>query len=148
MKQDYVIYPSMLGMKSGALWLYTTSGHIVVFDQSNPLNIYADACPLLTVCIWYISPLWEFNDQANSGVAFMGEFGKWTPVSRQRFTSINIDHKENQARVTYQGTPNEEITIVTADPPDGISYTSCFVNENGTGLAIVTSTIFTCTQLD
>jgi hypothetical protein len=149
MKQDYVIYPSMLGMESGAIWYYTTSRQIDFFDKSNPLNIYADACSLLTVCIWYISPIWQFDGQAESAVAFMGDFGKWVPVSRQRFTSIVIDPKENQARVTYQGVFNERISIITFNPySEEQSCVSCFVNRNGTGWAVITSTIITCTQID
>ena len=76
----------------------------------------------------------------------MGEFDKWTPVSRQRFTSIVVDPKEKQAIATYQGVPNERIVIVTFYPPIAITYTSCFVNQNGTGWAIITSGIITCTQ--
>ena len=142
MKQDYVIYPSMLGIDSGAIWDRTGASTISVFDQSNPLTIYADACPLLTVCLWYVSPIWQFDGE----VSFMGELSKWTPVSRQRFTSIAIDTKENQARVTFQGVPDERVPIVTFYPPEGWAITSCFVGQNGTGWAIITSGILTCTE--
>lgn len=140
----------MLGIKSGALWSKTGSHDTTVFDQSHPLYIHADTCSQSNVCVWYISLIWQFNSQPNSAVALMGDFDKWTPVSRQRFTSITIDPAENQARVTYQDVANEEVYLMTyyLYPFGSMGGRSCFVNENGTGWAVITPTITTCTEID
>jgi hypothetical protein len=146
MKQDYIIHPSMLGIKSGALWYKTGAHPMAVFDQSHPLYIDADTCSQSNVCVYYISPIWEVRPDFK--VALMGDFNKWAPVSRQRFTSIIIDPTENQVRVTYQGVPNEEIYLMTYYPSWSERGQACFVNENGTGWAIITPTISTCTEID
>ena len=144
MKQNYVIYPSMLGITLGALW-FKTDGSVSVFKKSNPIHISTDQCSGSTVCVWYISPLWQFNSpQPGSSVALLGDLDKWTPVSRQRFTSIVIDLANNLARVTFQGVPGEEIFILTFYPETFWAGTACFVTENGTGWANITPTILTC----
>ena len=148
MKKSYMIYPSMLKMRSGAIWYPLTSGSVEVFDESNPLKIYADACPRSVVCIWYISPMWQFDSDPNSGVALIGDFDKWTAVSRQRFTSIIIDDKQSQATVTYQGVSNERVSIFIFHSYGAMVVKACFVGQNGTGWAIITSTIVTCTEMN
>jgi hypothetical protein len=91
MKRDCLVYPSTIGVQSGALCSYTTSGRIRIFDDSNPLTVLADECSSSTMCVWYVSPLWKFNIGDYTTFAFMDEFSKWTPVSQQRFTSIVAD---------------------------------------------------------
>ncbi len=144
MKKNYVIHPSMLGITSGALWFGTSSGDISVFDESKPLHIIAHKCSGSTICIWHISPIWQFNSPPGSSVAFLGDFGKWAPISRQRFTSLIMDSENSQARLTFQGVPGEEIFIFTFYPPLGTAGHACFVTGNGTGWATITSTILTC----
>lgn len=137
MKRDYVIYPSMLGMKSGARLEHNGSPIAVLFDISHPLHIYADACSRSAACVWYVSPLWEFNDDPESIVAFLGDPRKSAPVSRQRFTSIVIEPEQSQAIITFQGVPNELVQIVTYIRGGGVLSLSCYVQQNGTGWAIV-----------
>lgn len=143
MKQDYIIYPSMLGIESGAIWDRTGSHDVSIIDESHPIHISTDTCSGSSICVWYISPLWQLNGQPNSGVALLGEFDKWTPVSPQRFTSFTIDQTENQVRITYQGMPYAEIDVTYYQGT--IAGRACLLDANGTGWFNLTLGMTTCT---
>jgi hypothetical protein len=112
MKQDYLVYPSMIGSQSRIMWSYDNSDVVSTFDGANPLNVSSNHCNNVSICLWYISPLQSLNDSSGTQYALLGEWNKWTAVSQQRFTSIITDTKKNQATVTVQGVSGETVLVV------------------------------------
>ncbi len=110
MKNNFTIYPGMIGAESGVIWSYNNSNVVTTFDNSIPLKVSDDQCNNLTICLWYISPLQSLNDSSKTQYALLGEWNKWTAVSQQRFTSIIT--KENQATITVQGVQGETVPVV------------------------------------
>ncbi len=64
MKRNYSVYPSMIGGQSGIIWSYDTPTVQLPFDENHPLDVSAAKCHDLSICLWYVSPLWQFNDAA------------------------------------------------------------------------------------
>lgn len=112
MKRDYLVYPFMISGQSGIIWSYNNSNVTSTFDTTTPLNVSADQCHNLTMCLWYISPLQSLNDSAGTHYALLGEWNKWTAVSQQRFLSITTDTKNNRATIIVQGVPDETVPII------------------------------------
>ena len=56
--------------------------------------------------IQYTSPLWHM---VNHTLALLGELGKWTPVSPQRFTKIDVN--KNFVRIDFKGAPFESVSM-------------------------------------
>ncbi len=111
MKRDYSVYPSMIGAESGVIWSYDNSNMVSIFDGTNPLNVSSNQCHNLSICVWYVSPLWQFNDASRTKYAFLGEWNKWTAVSQQRFTSIVTNTEKTQTIITLQGTSTEDVQL-------------------------------------
>jgi hypothetical protein len=112
MKQNYSIYPSMIGGQSGVIWFYNNSDVATAFDDSIPLKISADVCHNLSICLWYISPLQSLNDSSGVQYALLGELNKWTAVSQQRFTSVVTDTQKNEATIIVEGVSGEIVPVV------------------------------------
>ena len=110
MKQDYLVYPSMIGAQSGVIWPYDNSSIVSTFDDKHPLTVAASKCHNLSICLWYVSPVITFNDSMK--YALLGEWNKWTAVSRQRILAIDNEIGINQALITIQGAPSETTSFV------------------------------------
>jgi hypothetical protein len=111
MKQDYLVYPSMIGSQSRIMWSYDNSDVVSTFDGANPLNVSSNHCNNVSICLWYISPLQSLNDSSGTQYALLGEWNKWAAVSQQRFTSIITDTKKNQATITIQDVSGETVSF-------------------------------------
>jgi len=79
----------------------------------------------------YESPIWKLGDNE---VAFSGELGKWTMVSPNRFTDIDLN--PDRVYIYMKGTPTEIINmqfVVQAkgeDAPAVIKH-SCTIPDSG-----------------
>lgn len=111
MKQNYSVYPSMVGSESGIIWSYDNAQMTSTFDDTHPLDVSTTKCDDLSICVWYVSPLWQFNDPIRTKYALLGELGKWTAVSQQRFSSISTNKEKTQTTVTLQGKPSEIVSV-------------------------------------
>ncbi len=113
MKRDYSVYPSMIGGQSWIIWSYDTPAIRSPFDESHPLDVSA---------VWYVSPLWQFNDVAKTKYAFLGELNKQTAVSQQRIPSIDTNPEKTQTTITLQGERSERVQLAVYHPslPSGI----------------------------
>ncbi|CAF0898849.1 unnamed protein product [Rotaria sordida] len=78
MQRDYLIYPLLIGTHSGVIWSYENPLELIIFDNNHPLDVSANKCNSSSFCLWYVSPLWQFNDVNNTTHALMGESDKWT----------------------------------------------------------------------
>ncbi|CAF1248650.1 unnamed protein product [Adineta steineri] len=112
MERDYQVYPSMIGAQAGVIWSYNNATDVKTFSETNSLNVSASQCNNLTVCLWYVSPLVQFSDSPTASYALLGEWNKWTAVSRQRFNSIKTDTKNSQVTIIVQGVAGETIPVV------------------------------------
>ena len=145
MKQNYSIYPSMIGSQSGVLWFYNNSDKAKIFDNSNPLTINADVCHNLSLCLWYISPLQSFNDSTGTQYALLGEWNKWTAVSQQRFTSIDTDAQKSEATITVEGVSGEIVPVVVFHSVLLSVTVNCSISSaNGHAHLIINSSDVTC----
>ena len=147
MKRDYTIYPSMIGSQaeSAVIWSYNDSNVVTTFDKSVPLKVAADRCHNLTLCLWYISPLQSLNDSTGVQYALLGEWNKWTAVSRQRFTSIMTDTKKNIATVTVAGISGEIIPVVVFHSVLLAVTVSCPISAvNGQARLVITTSNVIC----
>jgi hypothetical protein len=112
MNRNYTVSPSMIDAQSGVLWSYDNAKEIKTFSKTNALNVRAEQCHNLTICLWYVSPLQSLNDSAGTQYALLGKWNKWTAVSQQRFTSIITDTIKNEATIIVQGAANETVQVV------------------------------------
>ena len=112
MKRDYQVSPAMIGGEAGVIWFYNNTKLVKSFADANPLEVSANQCNNLTICLWYVSPLIEFSNSPKAQFALLGELNKWTAVSQQRFTSIEADSTAGQAIITIQGVAGETVSVV------------------------------------
>ena len=112
MKQDYQVSPSMVDAQSGLAWSYQNPKDIRGFSAPIPIDILADQCHNLSICLWYISPLISLNDLNHTQYALLGELNKWTSVSQQRFKSIVIDNEKHQSIITIEGIQGELVPVL------------------------------------
>jgi hypothetical protein len=143
MKRNYSVYPSMIGGQSGIIWSYDTPTVQLPFDENHPLDVSAAKCHDLSICLWYVSPLWQFNDAAKTKYAFLGEWNKWTAVSQQRLVSIVTNTENTQTTVTLQGGPSEAIQVAVYHPslPSAIVDCRIFQSNGQAQLVISPSTV-------
>jgi hypothetical protein len=76
------------------------------------------------MCIWYVSPLWQFIDPDKFVYAFFGDFTRWAGVIRQQIISIDKDMDNHNIAITAQGFPNQSVRLVFSVFTDGLSYDS------------------------
>ncbi|CAF4204876.1 unnamed protein product [Rotaria sp. Silwood2] len=110
MKQDYLVYPSMIGAQSGVIWSYDNSSVVSTFDDANPLNVSASKCHDLFICLWYVSPVIKLEESTK--YALLGEWNKWTAISHQRIISIDNQIINHIAIIDLQGAPGETVSII------------------------------------
>lgn len=145
MNRDYVVYPSMISSQSGIFWSYDNVTVVSPFDNTHPINVSTTKCDELSICVWYISPLWQFNDPIRTNYALLGELNKWTPISRQRFLSITTNTEKTQTTVIIQGVSKEIIQLGVYLEYFGSMIVNCSItNENGQVNLIITPTNAVC----
>ncbi|CAF3984657.1 unnamed protein product [Rotaria sordida] len=145
MKRDYLIYPSMIEAQSGIIWSYNNANVVSTFDNTNPLNVLAKQCNDLSICLWYVSPLWEFNDSAKTKYAFLGEWNKWTAVSQQRIDSIVTNPEKTQTIITLQGERYEIVQLAVYHHSLPSSIINCQISPgNSVGQLVITPSDVFC----
>jgi hypothetical protein len=149
MKRDYSLYPSLIDSQSGVMWSYENPSELSTFDNNHPLDISANKCDNSSFCLWYISPLWQFNDANNTKYALLGESDKWTTVSRQRFTSINMSKENNQTTISLEGATAEIVQLLVYHSAMNIISLKCFLSPTiGQAQLIITPSKITCSGMN
>lgn len=143
-KKNYALFPTSIGSDTGMIWSYDGSVKPQLFDDSNPLEVSSSDCGDLSICLWYISPVWQFGDPARTKYALLGELNKWTAVSKQRFTSIATNLKKTQANITIQGVASEIVTIATYHSALGTTQTTCTIPASSQSTLIISPTSINC----
>lgn len=139
MKRDYAIYPSMIDGESGIAWFYNNATKISSFNDTYPLRVSAERCHDLAICVWYISSLRQFDDPNKTKYALLGEWDKWTAVSRQRFLSITTNSENTQATITIQGITSEVVSISVYHSTLKSVMISCPISaQNGQANLVIT----------
>jgi hypothetical protein len=128
MKQDYSVYPSMIGGQSGIIWSYDDPTVTSSFDENHPLHISAAKCNDSSICLWYVSPLWEFNDSKKTKYALLGEWNKWTAISQQRIESIVTNPEQTQTIISIQGERRETVQFAFYHPAIPTAIVSCEIS--------------------
>ncbi len=145
MKQDYLVFPSMIGAQSGLIWSYDNATDINGFSEPIPLSVTADKCDNLTICLWYVSPLQSLNDSAGTQFALLGEWNKWTAVSQQRFRSIVTDTKKNEATITLEGASGEIVPVIVFHSVLQSITVNCSLSAvNGEARVVITPSNVVC----
>ncbi len=145
MKRDYTVYPSMIESESGIIWSYDNTQLISTFDDTHHLDVTASKCNDLSICVWYVSPLWQFNDAIHTKYALLGELNKWTAVSRQRFLSITTNTEKTQTTVVVQGAASETVPVVVYHGTLGSVTVNCPIPAtNGVANLVITPTNAVC----
>jgi hypothetical protein len=146
MKQDYTIYPSMIDGESGIIWSYDNSQMISTFDDTHPLHVSSNQCNDSSMCVWYVSPLWIFNDSMKTKYALLGEWNKWTVVSRQRFISITTNTENTETTIRIQGVISEVVSIIVyhSTSPQPVIVNCTISNQNGQANLVITPTSAVC----
>ncbi|CAF0939280.1 unnamed protein product [Adineta steineri] len=145
MKRDYVIYPSMIGGESGLIWSYDNAQMVSTFDDTHPLDVTAAKCDDLAICLWYVSPSWQFNDPVRTKYALLGELNKWTSVSQQRFSSITTNTEKTQTTITVQGAVSEIVSLVVFHTTLKTVNVNCTITAtSGQAKLIITPTNIAC----
>ena len=145
MRQDYDIYPSMIDGQPGIVWYYNNITHISSFNHTSPFHVSHDNCHDNSFCVWYTSPLWQFNDVNRTEYALLGESNKWTVVSRQRFLSITTNTENTRTTIVIQGIISEIVSIGIYHSILQSTIVNCSITaENGQANLILTPTNAIC----
>lgn len=138
MKRDYILYPKTIGARSGVIWFFNDPNSMTDFNDHSPLHIAANKCNDTSLCIWYISPLIPLYDPLGYQFALLGESNKWTPVSRQRFVTIDADYEQWEITVTVQGVAGEVIHLLIYHSFFELITVDCPISsDNGQALLVV-----------
>lgn len=149
MQRDYVIYPSSIGAQSGVIWSYDNPLVLETFDANHPLDISASNCNAASFCIWFISPVWQFDDVNATKYALLGESDKWTAVSQQRFTSIVTNTEKSQTIIVLEGSEAEIVQILVYHSAMNVLSVKCFLSaKSGQAQLIITPSNITCSGMD
>jgi hypothetical protein len=145
MKRDYTVYPFMIDAEPGIIWSYDNTEQTSIFNDTHPLVVSATRCNHLSICVWYVSPLWQFNDPSKTKYALLGEENKWTAVSRQRFLSITTNSENTETIIIVQGIKSEIVSIVVYHSTSQTDIVKCVIyNENGQANLVITPTNAIC----
>ena len=145
MERDYSIYPSMIDGEPGIVWFYNNSMKLSPINDTFPLRVSAERCDAESLCVWYISPVWEFNDSNKTRYALLGEWDKWTAVSRQRFLSITTNAENTQTTIVVQGLSSEVVPVVVYHSTlQSITVNCSITAENGQANLVITPTNTIC----
>ena len=135
----------MIDYQSGIVWFYNNTEEISIFNETTPLHVLSNQCDDSSICVWYLSPVWKFSDSMKTKYSLLGEINKWTPVSRQRFLSIEKNAENTETRIVIEGVKNEIVSIGIYHSIIKSSIVKCFVsNENGQVNLTITPTNVTC----
>jgi hypothetical protein len=149
MRRDYSINPSLTGIKPGVIWSYENPSKLLTFDDNHPLDVSSNKCNSSSFCVWYISPLWEFNDTDNTQYALLGEVDKWTVVSRQRFTSIVINTENTQTIISLEGSLAGIVQLSLYHSVMKIVSLKCFLSPTtGQARLVITPSRIVCSGAD
>jgi hypothetical protein len=145
MKRDYTVYPSMIGDESGIIWSYDNAQVISTFDDTHPVHVSSSKCNDLSICLWYVSPLWQFNDPGRTKYALLGESNKWTAVSRQRFVSITTNTEKMQTTIVVQGAASEVVSVIVYHSTLRSVTVNCPISTtSGHAILVITPTNAVC----
>jgi hypothetical protein len=145
MRRDYAVYPSMIGGESGIIWSYDNAQVTSVFDDSHPLEVIGSKCTSVSICLWYVSPLWQFNDPIRTKYALLGEWNKWTAVSQQRVVSIATNTEKTQATIILQGAPSEIVPMVVYHSTLHSTTVNCSMSaDNGQAKLVINPSNVAC----
>jgi hypothetical protein len=145
MKRDYTVYPSMIESEGGVIWSYDNAQQISTFDDTHYLDVTASKCNDESFCLWYVSPLWQFNDGTHTKYALLGELNKWTAISKQRFLSITTNTEKTQTTVVVQGAASETVSVVVYHASLGAVTVNCVIPaDNAVVNLVITPTNAVC----
>ena len=145
MKKDYTVYPAMIeDREAGIIWSYDNAQVTATFDETHPLVVPASKCDDASFCLWYISSVWQFNDALHTKYALLGEYNKWTAVSRQRFVSITTNTENTRTTVAVQGAASELVPVVVYHTTLETQTVNCQLSASGHANLIITPTTTTC----
>ena len=145
MERDYSIYPSMIDGEPGIVWFHNNTEKLSPMNDTFPLGVSAERCHAETLCVWYISPVWQFNDSNKTKYALLGEWNKWTAVSRQRFLSITTNTENTQTTIVVQGLSSEVVPVVVYHSTLRSITVNCSITaENGQANLVITPTNAIC----
>jgi hypothetical protein len=149
MKRDYSIYPSLIDAQSGIIWSYENPSDLKTFDDDHPLDVLANKCDNSSFCVWYLSPLWQFNDTNNTKYALLGESDKWTVVSGQRITSINTDVGKTLTTISLEGSAGEIVNLLVYHSTMNIVNVKCSISSTtGQAKLIISPSKVTCSEVN
>jgi hypothetical protein len=149
MQRDYSVNPSLIGAQPGVIWSYENSTELKTFDDNHPLDVLANKCDDSSFCVWYVSPLWEFNDTNNTKYALLGESDKWTVVSRQRFTAIHTNAEKTQTTISLEGSVDEIVHLLVYHSAMNIVSVKCtFSSISIQAQLIISPTTVTCSGIN
>jgi hypothetical protein len=145
MKHDYTVYPSMIGSDDGIIWSYDNPRVTATFDDAHPLQVQANKCNDTAICLWYVSPLWQFNDPLPTRYALLGELGKWTAVSRQRFGPITTNRQKTEANIAVQGMQSEVVQVLVYHSTLEMVQVNCRITaKNSSATLTITPSSVSC----
>jgi hypothetical protein len=146
MRRNYSLIPSMIGSPSGLIWSFSNPYELFTFDENHSLLISNEKCNDTTYCLWYSSPLWQFNDSLSTRYSFMGEMNKWTFVSQQRFSSLTRNSANTQMTILIEGVSNELVDILVYHSKfESIIHLVCNLSrDTGQAQLIINSTDVIC----
>ncbi len=144
MQLDYSINPSLIDAQSGVIWSYENPSEVNTFDNDHPLIVSVEKCNNSSFCVWYVSPLWQFNDANNTKYALLGESDKWTVVSRQRISSINTDVGKTQTTVSLEGSAGEGVNLSVYHSGMNVVNVKCTLSTTGQAQLIISPSKVTC----
>jgi hypothetical protein len=145
MKKDYTVYPSMIEGESGIIWSYDNVQVTSIFDDTHPVQVTTSKCNDLSICVWYVSSIWQFNDPLRTNYTLLGELNKWTAVSQQRFVSIATNIKKTQTTIVVQGVTTEIIPIGIYHSKFQSMIVNCTISStSGQANLIITPTNVVC----
>ena len=145
MKRDYTVYPSMIeDPEPSIIWSYDNAQVTSTFDDTHPLEIPANKCNDASFCLWYVSPVWKFNDPASTSYALLGEYNKWTAISRQRFVSITTNTEKTQTTVVVRGVASELVSVVVYHSTLRTQTVNCQLSAAGQANLVISSKNIIC----
>jgi len=145
MKRDYSVYPSMIEGESGIIWSYDNAQVTTTFDDAHPVEVTANKCNDLSICLWYVSPVWQFNDPVHTKYALLGELNKWTAVSRQRFVSITTNTEKTATTIIVEGVASEIVPIAVYHSNLQSVTVNCSMSaDSGQAILVITPTNAVC----
>ena len=145
MRQNYSVYPAMIDGQAGIVWSYDNSQVTSTFDSTHPVNVSTNNCDESHICVWYVSPVWQFDDVLRTNYTLLGELDKWTAVSRQRFLSITTNTEKTQTTVVVQGVASETVQVGVYHSSLGSTKVNCSISTaNGQANLVITPTSVTC----